>query len=118
MNKYQKWIEENVIEAYGKCTEVTLKMVEEFPELTRVRGHFDCPNRGRSEHWWLTLGSDIIDPTISQFIKFSDKQYEPWDESAPEPTGKCGNCGAYCYDGSYVCSDRCEKILREYMENI
>lgn len=115
MNKYNIWIFKNVKEAYGKCAEVTLKMQKEFPELERIRGHFDCPNRGRSEHWWLTLDGSIIDPTQSQFIYFSLNQYEPWDENKPEPTGKCGNCGDYCYNGSYTCSDSCERAVRNYM---
>lgn len=38
---YQEWIDQ-VPETYGTCRTVTKRMVEEFPELRRVRGHYYC----------------------------------------------------------------------------
>ena len=36
-------------------------------------------------------------------------EYIPWDESEPQPTGKCQNCGEYVYDFNYFCSDACAR---------
>ena len=108
---YDPWIHENVSDyqaAYGKCADITQRMVEAFPELTRVRGHYYCPCWGEREHWWLTdLEGDIVDPTKSQFPSHGHGAYVPRDESQPEPTGKCPNCGDYCYNGDYCCSESC-----------
>ncbi len=104
--------------AYGKCENATIQMMKIFPELKRVRGHVDCILRGVKEHWWLKDGDEIIDPTSAQFVIIGTDQYEEWDETKPEPTGKCGNCGAYCYNGDYCCSQRCKKIVKDYMNSI
>ena len=47
--KYEKWIAENVQtfnDAYGLCDQVTKKMLSVFPELKRVRGHYQCTISG------------------------------------------------------------------------
>jgi len=31
------------------------------------------------------------------------------------PTGKCPNCGEYCYDGGDCCSERCHKEYVSYL---
>ena len=119
--KYRDYIQDKYSTrdlAYGKCAEATLNMQKIFPKLVRVRGHVDCSIRGMKEHWWLKDEDTIIDPTALQFMIMSSSQYKEWDETAPEPTGKCGNCGDYCYNGDYTCSDRCENIMRDYMNNI
>jgi len=84
-----------------------------FPELKRVRGHFICPYKGKSEHWWLKNNNKIIDPTRSQFAYYSDEQYEEIDETKEQPTGKCHVCGDYCYKDRYTCSEYCSKVLMD-----
>lgn len=96
---YQEWIEENVPDSYGACREVTKDMQKEFPELRRVRGHYYCWVWGKREHWWLEDG-EVIDPTASQFPSKGKGRYEEWQ--GLEPTGKCPNCGEYCFEGEQV----------------
>ncbi len=104
---YQEWIDQ-VDETCGTCKTVTKKMAEEFPELRRVRGHYHCWIWGKRAHWWLIEpGDEVIDPTADQFPSKGQERYEEWDEGQPEPTGKCLNCGEYCYNGDQVCSERC-----------
>lgn len=118
MTKYRAWIKDNVTETYGRCAEVTQQMAAAFPELTRVRGHYYCFAWGEREHWWLTTpDGEIIDPTAAQFPSRGRGHYEPWDESRPEPTGMCPNCGGYCYDGNTCCSDSCGLAYAAYCMN-
>lgn len=107
-SKYQAWIDAHVTETYGKCREVSKQMADAFPELTRVRGHYYCPIWGERTHWWLvTQDGDIVDPTAEQFPSKGLGHYEPWDESQPEPTGRCPNCGGYVFNGDTCCSAAC-----------
>jgi hypothetical protein len=89
-------------------------MREDFPELRVVRGHYICPTWGKRAHWWLSTDQgDIVDPTAAQFPSHGCGDYEVWEEGAEEPTGKCMNCGEYCYGGKAVCSDTCATELME-----
>lgn len=119
-SNYKKWIETNIKnEGLGQCKEATVQMKECFPELTRIRGHYYCPIWGEREHWWLTTPQgEIIDPTVAQFPSKGIGHYEPWNESKKEPTGKCPNCGDYCYNGKTVCSDRCYEEYKNYLESL
>lgn len=113
--RYEKWIAENVTESLGTCREVTEAMRVAFPELRRVRGHYDCPVWGSRSHWWLVdADGSIVDPTASQFPSRGTGGYREWDESAEEPTGICMNCRAYVFDGDNFCSKSC---YNEYMED-
>jgi len=125
--KYREWIEKNVDKnCLGQCSEITKKMEEEFPELIRVRGHFMCVHWGLRSHWWLIdPDGEIIDPTVVQFPTHQQglmqdpptAHYEPWDESREEPTGKYPNCGDYCYNGDYCCSEACDRAYCAYLNN-
>ena len=115
MSKYDQWIIANVSDPLGKCSEYTLEMCQKFPELTRVRGHYYCYVWGQREHWWCKNGDEIIDPTANQFPSNGYGEYVELDESLPEPTGKCLECGSYCYDNRYFCSDICEISTRASM---
>ena len=105
----------------GKCAEFTAALVENFPELKRVRGFVTLKSGLRRSHWWcVDADGNIVDPTASQFeteyfwhagIAF----YEPLNESDPEPTGKCPNCGNYCYDGGVCCSPKCNREYAAYV---
>jgi hypothetical protein len=117
MKKYDDWISENVDETYGKCAELTLEMQEAFPELTRVRGHYYCYVWGEREHWWLLDEETVVDPSADQFPSKGTGLYVPLDESQPEPTGKCPNCGDYCYTGKSLCSENCEISYLAYLNN-
>lgn len=121
-DQYQEWINSNVDNnCLGQCAEVTEAMQKAFPELTRVRGHFMCLVWGPRAHWWLVdPDGEIVDPTVAQFPTAglaAPSAYEPWDESEPEPTGMCPNCGGYCYDGYDLCSDECERAYIAYLNN-
>lgn len=118
--QYKEWISDNVNKnCLGQCAEVTEKMQKAFPELARVRGHFMCCFWGLRSHWWLVdPDGEIVDPTVAQFPSAgmaTPSAYEPWDENAKEPTGKCPNCGALCYDGNYCCSDECDRAYIAYL---
>jgi len=112
-DKYEQWIEQNVSDnCIGQCAEITTAMMVAFPELRRVRGHHYDAIWGRRQHWWLTTPDNIIvDPTASQFPGRGSGEYCEWDEGKPEPTGKCMNCGDYCFDNKIVCSPGCEAEL-------
>lgn len=123
MNKqyeYEVWIKENVEgDGYGKCAEITEAMAKAFPELTRVRGHYYCPSWGERTHWWLTTpDGKIVDPTKDQHPSHGLGRYEPWVEGSPEPTGKCPNCGGYCYNGESTCSKKCYEEYRAYLMDL
>jgi len=102
---YQEWIDQ-LTDITDTCKTVTKEMAATFPELRRVRGYYHCWIRGKQEHWWLTTPSGVVvDPTADQFPSMGQGRYEEWQ--GPEPTGKCPNCGEYCYNGDYLCSVCC-----------
>lgn len=110
--QYKNWIVEhfpNQQLAYGSCHQATLDMLQAFPELIRVRGHYQCSVWGERSHWWLVDQSGaIVDPTAIQFPSLGLDIYIPWDEGEKEPSGMCMNCGSYCYDYNSFCSVNCE----------
>lgn len=116
---YQEWIKNSPYAtqqgAYGQCKDATKEMAAAFPELTRVRGHYYCHIWGEREHWWCeTPDGKIVDPTKAQFPSGGFGEYEPWDESQPEPTGMCPNCSGYCYNGETCCSAECHDAYVAY----
>jgi hypothetical protein len=116
--QYAAWIAANVTEAYGRCREVAEAMAAAFPELVRVRGHYYCWAWGERTHWWLIdPEGQIVDPTAEQFPSKGHGVYTPWDESQPEPTGICPNCGEYTFDGSTCCSEACGNAYAAYCLN-
>lgn len=118
-DKYSKWIVNTINDTYGKCEEYTQKMNDVFPELERVRGHYFCPIWGKREHWWLISSrGKIVDPTKNQFPSKGIGEYVQLDESMPEPTGKCPNCGEYVYENNYFCCDNCEGTYMVYLQNV
>jgi hypothetical protein len=116
-NEYEKWIKEKLEteSPFLKCSEWTLEMQQDFPELQRVRGTVTLSNGWERHHWWLFDGAEIVDPTASQFqLPYYGEHtrilaYSPHDESSPEPTGVCPNCSGYCYNGQTCCSESCFK---------
>jgi hypothetical protein len=116
--EYAAWIEANVQDPHGRCREVTEQMADAFPELIRVRGHYYCLHWGERQHWWLVMpDGEIVDPTAAQFPSKGDGDYEQWDESRPEPTGICPNCGEFAYDGKTCCSDACGRAYAAFCVN-
>jgi hypothetical protein len=110
---YQEWIDKNVPEnCDGMCKEIVGKMVIQFHELVKVRGHYYCAILGEREHWWLVdPAGNIVDPTKAQFPTKGKGHYEPWEEGRKEPVGLCMNCGAYCYENQYFCCNSCENVV-------
>jgi hypothetical protein len=109
---YAEWIKENVPETRGTCREVTRDMLKAFPHLRRVRGHYHCWIWGEREHWWLVNGGEIIDPTVDQFPSRGQGTYVELPEDAQTPTGRCPNCGDYCFDGEQVHEHCHDEFLR------
>src|ERR1043165_9316067 len=102
---YTQWIATHVTgDVTGQCKPWCQRMQNVFPELTVTRGHvlpadpsMDLTHPEGYPHWWLvTPTGAIVDPTATQFPW--PFVYEPWTEGAAEPTGKCLECGAYCYN--------------------
>lgn len=109
-SKYNQWIRDYGLRydsIRSRCEEATMEMIDEFPELTRVRGHVSHILSDKiSPHWWCKDEDGTIwDPTSSQFVAIIE--YIEHDESQSEPTGKCLHCGEYCYDYNSVCGDKC-----------
>ena len=114
---HAEWIREHVKNGgYGQCLDTCLRMQQTFPELRLVSGHYDCPLWGLREHWWLVAPDDaIVDPTAEQFPSRGVMgEYIPKDPKAQEPTGRCMQCGAYCYNDESACSDACRRKLEDY----
>lgn len=113
LSAYAAWIVTNVPEPRGKCAAATLAMSAAFPELKRVRGHYECYAWGRRDHWWLvTTDGQIVDPTAAQFPSHGLGEYIERDESLPEPTGKCPDCGEFVYGRGTFCSRACSEAFR------
>jgi hypothetical protein len=113
---YAEWMEKNVTDPYGTCREVTREMVKAFPHLRRVRGHYHCFSWGDREHWWCEdEHGNVIDPTRKQFPSRGCGTYTEWDDSQAEPTGKCPNCGEYCYGGEQVHEHCHDEFLRSLL---
>lgn len=126
--EYSAWIKRKLKQddPFGQCAEWTLEMQAAFPELRRVRGQVLLSCLWERDHWWLVVEeggeSHIVDPTAEQFRQkyFAGGSkvltYNPRDESEPEPTGLCCNCGEYCYDGrTELCSTQCERAYHAYL---
>jgi len=113
MNQYQDWIKINITKSvFGKCKETCEQMLQEFPELQLVRGHYYCSLWGERSHWWLIdTSGNIIDPTSSQFPTKGNGVYIPWGEESEEPIGRCINCGELCFKSkggsSSICGYEC-----------
>ena len=114
MSTYAEWIAANVTEPYGKCAEATEAMVEAFPELRRVRGHYHDAFWGERSHWWCVAPDGQIAGRLhAQFPDIGGAYVEHNPEDA-EPSGLCMTCGGYCYGGAYTCSDACERQNAAY----
>jgi hypothetical protein len=120
-DKYRNWIEENVPDydsAYGKCKDMCLKMMKEFPELTIHRGWYQDPIIGDREHWWLKdEDNNIVDPTAHQFPTGGMFEYKDLTDVKEIPTGRCPNCGGYIYNGGDLCSVDCETEYTMYLNS-
>lgn len=111
-NDYDAWIAAHATEPYGRCKELSDRMLLAFPELRQVRGHYFDAAWGEREHWWLVAPDGaVVDPTAAQFPTKGHGEYVPWQEGDPEPVGKCMNCGNYCYEHANWCSDDCAAAL-------
>lgn len=116
LGEYIGWVVKNVPDPTGKCVEVTMAMVMTFPELNRVRGHFIEPSGKEWPHWWCVAeDGTIVDPTRAQFPEDWPDHYVPWVEGSQEPTGRCPNCGGYCYTGGTCCSEKCHNEYADFV---
>lgn len=118
---YATWITFHVPpDPTGLCQQITAKMVAAFPELKRIRGHYTWTGSTDRPwpHWWcVTDTGEIVDPTAAQWPDSGRGVYDPWDESQGEPTGKCPNCGGYCFNGDSVCSENCQREYVAYLKS-
>lgn len=107
--EHTQWIKARSLNGVlGECAKATREMQSVFPGLVRVRGHYHCAAWGRRAHWWLKDGSEIVDPTETQFPSCGLGTYEEWIEGSEEPVGKCMICGDECFEsrggGQHWCS--------------
>lgn len=69
--KYAEFIDQIIYEeAYGKCKDQSIRMMESFPNLKCVYGLYYDPYIGPREHFWLYDPTDencVVDPTKIQF---------------------------------------------------
>jgi hypothetical protein len=108
--EYSAWIKANVDgDGFGFCRSYAEKMVKAFPELRVVRGHYYCVVWGQRGHWWCeTEAREIVDPTAAQFPSKGAGVYDGFTGDDSElPTGRCPNCGEFCFHGKSFCSDDC-----------
>jgi len=127
---YQEWIDlyfPTAESAFGKCDVATLAMVAAFPELRRVRGHYECPIWGRRAHWWcVSPKGEIFDPTARQFPSLGlAGEYEEADGGTLVQVGVCMDCGKPIriplaeaeqgWRGEYFCSKECENATLAYL---
>lgn len=119
-SKYKKWVQSNVSkDCLNQCEGISLKMSQDFPELMRVRGFYYDIIWGIQEHWWCeTSAGEIVDPTASQFPTRGKGGYRSVKSTAPEPSGKCIDCGNYVYDGKTFCNDSCQDSWAVYHDII
>lgn len=101
----------------GACHTLCEALIYIHPELALVRGHYLCPVNGPQPHWWTVApNGTVVDPTKEQFTFPGMGIYEPWDESLPEPTGKCMNCGGLVFERhDNICSDDCGDAYAAYL---
>ena len=120
--EYQDWINSHYPTfelAQLKCVEATKKMIKEFPELklakgaVRIEEPHGLPPTLTPHCWCLDENCDIIDPTVKQYFT-KILEYTKYDDDNL-PTGKCPNCGEYCFNHTDLCSDKCEKEYEEYI---
>lgn len=101
----------------GLCKDFSERLIEQFPELKLVRGHYHCPYLKKPDpHWWCeTPEGSVVDATAEQYLSFGMGHYEPWPEEKSLPTGKCPNCSAYTYHYATCCSTECHNEYGEYL---
>ena len=104
-------LEERLVFAVrGRCATASAAMVAVFPELRRVRGHYNGV-----PHWWCVApDGTIVDPTARQFVPGGTYV----EYHGPDPLGKCMNCGALVWTplpggDTSACSDECLQDLME-----
>ena len=125
-SKYFAWIEKHYPtpeSATLQCKEASLKMAKRFSELKRVRGmvHVKEPHGlppTKSPHFWLIAeDNSIVDPVVHQY-PLGVVKYVPINETLGDPTGKCMNCGDFCYKGYNVCSKKCARAMEPNIDLI
>lgn len=126
-----EWIVQAIFR--GQCLAACHEMRAVFPELRLVRGWVvtvECWNSHHAEpdfqesfnpadgHFWLETDAGlVVDPTRKQF-RDQHGYYVAFDERLADtlPTGKCCNCGDYCYGGrDMLCSEECERSYTAYV---
>ena len=77
------------LEFRGRCKELSEAAVSANPELTLVRGHYDCPIWGLQPHWWTVRKDGTVhDPSKRQFPSKGIGEYIPFSGII-----ECANCG-------------------------
>lgn len=119
LDKYLHWIERNVPkDCLNLCGPMVSEMAEKFPELRKACGEVLISTGYWRPHWWLVApDGEIIDPTVAQF---SSEYYGlhtyvvEYNEFDRQPTGKCPQCGEYCFDGEEV-HEQCFEAYKAYV---
>lgn len=74
----------------GKCKQFAEALCAANPNLTLVRGWYECPIWGSQQHWWCkdSATGTIHDPAKNQFPSKGLGQYTEYSKSIP-----CEYCG-------------------------
>jgi len=94
----------------GRCKEMSEALVSQNPNLTLVRGYYDCPFWGLQPHWWVKdREGNVIDPTAKQFPSKGMGEYIEFDGNV-----ECSECGKQMreeqarFESNYAfCSVKC-----------
>lgn len=128
---YQRWCHVYAalhgLKVLGRCKEAVAELLEEFPELTEVKGHTYGQFGKRAHRWAVTEDGTIVDPTRAQYPGHID--YEAFEPGTLVQVGVCMDCGAplevevFDLDGEMpshpnhpFCDDRCEQATRTYLD--
>lgn len=110
----------------GQCRAAVAELLDEFPELTEVKGHTYGQWGKRAHRWAVTDDGTIVDPTRAQYP--GHIEYEAFEPGQLVRVGTCMDCGAplevevLTLDGEMplhpnapFCDDRCEQATRAYL---
>lgn len=126
---YADWINATVPKGYGcrgTCRRYSELMVAAFPELRLACGFVVLLGHKDEQHWWCVApDGTVIDPTSGQFagwtvvLHYDEVDLDDEVDRARIPTGKCMNCGEFCYGGRRnACSPACDSELSDYFDGV
>lgn len=129
---YELWCQVHMdlhgAKVHGRCVLSVTELLEEFPELTRVKGHTYGQWGKRAHVWAVTEDGTIVDPTRSQYP--GNIKYEAFEPGTMVLVGTCMDCGADLevevfdldkepppHPNHPFCNQDCENATRAYLNS-